>query len=444
MKHGILRVTSGFIFVLLIMSGCSKTDMQTATENVSATARSKAKFDDQLSNQVILDWNLAALEAQGGVTYLHALFSSRADAMMHIAMHDALNAIIPVYEQYAYHNSSGDGADPVLAAAQAAYTVLGALYPAAQPTLDNLRQKYLAMTPDGAAEQKALMVGEAAGMAILTLRQNDGATQDPVGPMAVSDVPGVYNTVPPFTFVFGEFWKNMEPFSLESPDQFRSSPPPALTSMEYAKDFNEIKELGGTTSTIRTPDQSFYAAFWYEYVEIGWNRIARIVAVDQDLGLWSSARLFALMNMAITDSYTAGWDAKFYYNFWRPYTAIRAAALDGNPRTAPDATWESFLPTPPVPDYPSTHSVGANAAATVLTMLTKGNMAFTTSSSTAVPMYATRSFRNFKQAADENADSRVVAGIHFRFATEAGQDLGDAIGKWTVRNYLEPIKKNFE
>lgn len=198
------------------------------------------------------------------------------------------------------------------------------------------------------------------------------------------------------------------------------------------------------TSTIRTEDQSFYARFWYEYVEIGWNRIARIVASDQDLGLWSSARLFALMNMAVADAYIAGWDSKFYYNFWRPYTAIHAAALDGNPLTVPDATWESFLPTPPVPDYPSTHSVGANAAATVLSLLTKGNNTFTTTSSTALTAGATRTFRNFKQAADENADSRVVAGIHFRFATQAGQELGDDIGKWTVKNQLEPLKGNIQ
>lgn len=206
MKHGTLRLSSGFFFVILIMSACSKTDLQKNIDNDSSKAKPMAKFDDALSNQVILDWNLAALEAEGGVTYLHALFASRTNTMMHIAMHDALNAIVPVYEQYAYH-ANGEGADPVLAAAQAAYTVLLNIYPTAKPMLDNLLQKYLALTPDGPAEQKAIMTGEAAGMAIVALRQNDGSSQDPVGPMAVSDVPGVYNTVPP---VYVCFWRILE------------------------------------------------------------------------------------------------------------------------------------------------------------------------------------------------------------------------------------------
>lgn len=359
--------------------------------------------------------------------------------MMHIAMHDALNAIIPVYEQYAYHGRM-EGAEPVMAAAQAAYTVLLSIYPEAKPALDNLLNTYLSMTPDGIAEQKAIQAGQEAGLAIVNRRQNDGSSQNPIGPMAVSTVPGVYNTVPPFTFVFAEFWKTMEPFSLKSPDQFRADPPPALTSMQYTKDFNEVKAVGGVNSTIRTQDQSFYAQFWYEFVEIGWNRIARSVVLSHDMGLWSAARLFALLNMAIADSYTAGWDSKYFYNFWRPYTAIHAAALDGNRRTEPDATWESFLLTPPIPDYPSTHSTGGSAAATVLTLLTKGNTAFTTTSSTSVPAGASRSFQSFKQAADENADSRVIAGIHFRTATNVGLATGIDIGRWTVKNYLSPLK----
>ena len=146
----------------------------------------------------------------------------------------------------------------------------------------------------------------------------------------------------------------------------------------------------------------------------------------------------ALVNMALADSYTAGWDSKFFYNHWRPYTAIRHAENDGNPQTAASADWEPLMPTPPVHDYPSTHSALGNAAATVLASLLGNETPFTMTSNTAQPSGSTRSFRSFHEAADENADSRVMAGIHFRFACEAGQTLGNKVGKWTVENHLRP------
>jgi hypothetical protein len=371
MKQNSQKWLSLLMVIAVTTLSCTKSDTSRINAGGLSNAKLKSQFNDVLSNQVIIDWNLAALSAEGGVTYGNPTISSRTDAMMHIAMHDALNAIIPLYEQYTY-NKELSGADPILAAAQAAHTVLVSIYPDAQSMLDNLLATYLSATPGGTAKQLAIEVGTEAGNAILSLRQNDGAFQNPVGDAAVSSIPGVYNTVPPFTFVFAEFWKNMQPFSLQSVSQFRSDPQPALTSMEYAKDFNEIKAVGGVTSTSRTADQSFYAQFWYEFVELGWNRIARILTMEKEMPLLETARLFALMNMAIADSYIAGADSKFFYNFWRPYTAIHEANLDGNDRTAEDDTWVSFLLTPPVPDYPSTHSVGGNAAATVLALLTKG------------------------------------------------------------------------
>jgi hypothetical protein len=144
--------------------------------------------------------------------------------------------------------------------------------------------------------------------------------------------------------------------------------------------------------------------------------------------------------MALADSYIAGWDSKFHYNFWRPYTAIRAAETDGNPYTAADAQWESIMPTPPVQDYPSTHSTLGQAAATVLTGLLGDNVTFTMTSTTSDPLEATRTFNSFNQAAAENAESRVLAGIHFRFSCDKGLELGDKIGKYTVEQHLKPVK----
>ena len=132
---------------------------------------------------------------------------------------------------------------------------------------------------------------------------------------------------------------------------------PALTSKEYAEDFNEVKRIGAKESSTRTAEQTFIAKFWYEFSEIGWNRVTVTAVRDANLDLVTTARLFALVNMGLADSYTAGWDSKFYHNFWRPYTAIRAASRDNNDQTSEEAAWEPLMNTPPVHDYPSTHSV---------------------------------------------------------------------------------------
>ena len=137
------------------------------------------------------------------------------------------------------------------------------------------------------------------------------------------------------------------------------------SSAEYTAAFNEVQSKGAVDSTLRTTDEATYAKFWYEFSERGWNRVTNVVAKQEGLGLYATARLFALVNIALADSYIAGWDSKFHYDFWRPVTAIRAADSDGNPQTAQVAEWTSFLPTPPVQDYPSTHSVLGAAAAEV-------------------------------------------------------------------------------
>ena len=246
--------------------------------------------------------------------------------------------------------------------------------------------------------------------------------------------------MPPFNFLFAPQWEHLKLFGLERKDQFRSAAPPVLNSPIYTNGYNEVKQVGKLHSNVRTPDATAYAKFWYEFSEAGWNRVARIVAVSKKMNLYEAARLLALVDMALADAYTAGWDSKIHYNFWRPYTAIRAAANDNNDATEADAGWESSEPTPPVQDYPSTHSALGNAAAAVLIRLVGDQTSFTMSSPTANPAGGSRSFTSFSQAANENADSRVQAGIHFRFSCEAGQSMGNKVGNWIVDNYLKPLR----
>lgn len=395
---------------------------------------------DKLPDDIIIQWNLLAFDAEGGADYAHGLLSARSNAMVHIAMHDALNAIHPMYEYYVYGPKRKINGDPIVSAAVAAHTVLVSIYPESKSSLDEALAGNLASVPDGEMKENGMNVGLASGKAILALRANDDPFRDPIGMVPVSTVPGVYNAVPPTEFVFAEFWKDMKPFLFNKSDELRAGPPPALQSNEYLESYNEIKVVGELNSTMRTADQSAAAKWWYELSEKGWNRVARTLSEEHEPDLYTSARLFALMNMALSDSYVLGWDTKFFYNFWRPYTAIRAAASDGNDKTIPDPNWLSSEPTPPVQDYPSTHSTLANASATVLEKFFGHHASFAMTSTSGVPASLVRSFSSVREAANENASSRVYAGIHFRFSCLAGQQMGDKIGKKAVNHYLKPLK----
>jgi hypothetical protein len=410
----------------LTLSACSKdSDKDRPVSKLAATA--------------VLQWNEVAYNAFGGPAYQHSLMASRINAMVQLAVHDALNGIEEKYQRYAFFGTDKK-ADPTAAAAAAAYNVLLAETPDRKSFLDSTYAMTLQGVQNGDAKNRGIALGKSAAQAVLAKRANDGAVADPVNPVPPSTQPGVYQAVPPFNFAFALHWQNVRPFSLQTKNQFRPTPFPALNSAAYAEAFNEVKAVGKSNSTVRTPEQTLYSKFWYEFSEAGWNRVARTVIESKKLNMLDAARLLALVDMALADAYIAGWDAKIHYNFWRPYTAIRSAATDGNDATAADATWEPAEPTPPIHDYPSTHSALGKAAATVMAELLGDATAFTMTSPTVVPAGATRSFTSFSQAANENADSRVRAGIHFRFSCEAGKSLGEEIGKWTVRNHLQPIK----
>jgi hypothetical protein len=389
------------------------------------------------SNQVILDWNQMTLATMYGPTY-DPMIGARIYAMVHIAMHDALNAVAPVYQTYALQ-AQDQQAEPIAAAAAAAHGVLAASFPAKQAMLDSALTQSLSEVAEGTAKTRGIELGKQAAQIVMALRQNDGAFQNPIHEINPPQEPGVYQPIPPVTFVYGPFWATMQPFGLERPEQFRSAPHPVINSKAYTDDFNEVKSRGDVNSQTRTADQTAYAKFWYEFSEIGWNRVAYTAVSGKKLDILSTARLFALVNIAMVDSYIAGWDAKFHYDFWRPFTAIRAAATDGNDQTEADASWEPLMPTPPVQDYPSTHSALGNAAATVLANVLGDKTRFTMTSTTAEPAGYTRSFQSFSQAALENADSRVMAGIHFRFACNAGLEMGRKVGRWATDNHLRPL-----
>ena len=388
-------------------------------------------------DELVIDWNATAYQViKGADGYADPLNASRALAMMHLAMHDAVNAVKPRYARYT-DSERDTAADPAVAAVTAAHDVLAALYPKQSVLLKAALDKSLVDAGGSAAAARGHALGKRVAAAVLQKRADDGSGA--TVSYQQGSKPGEYRFTPGFDFVAHPQWRAIGPFALKSVDQFRSAPPPALNSAQYAAEFNEVKTVGAKDSSKRTRDQTHYAAFWYEFSDIGWNRIARVVARDHAQDLWQRARTFALVNAVLADSYIAGWDSKFHYNFWRPVTAIHLADADGNPQTAPDASFEPLLTTPPVQDYPSTHSVLGAAAATVLADAFGDRIRFTLSSTSAMPANPTREFRSFSEAARENADSRVRAGLHFRSATTAGLKLGEDIGRFAVRNSLAPL-----
>lgn len=430
MKYLTKILTAG-LFTFGLFVACDKND------EPSGPVEDPKQDLSAYSHEVVTGWNQIALDAMGGPTYAFPLVNSRINAMMHIALHDAINSITPVYETYAYSGKYPD-ADPIAAAASAAHTVLRAHFPDQHAMLDTKLHDYLSKVKVGKAKTQGVELGKYAAAAILDLRENDGAFADPIGDNVPSSVPGVYQATEPFNFVYAEFWKDMQPFSMQNPEQFRSEAYPPLNSQDYADEYEEVKRIGEKDNAHRTDDEAFTGKFWYELSEMGWNKIARIVASKEQMDLPTAARMFALLDIAMADAYIAGWDSKYHYSFWRPITAIHAAD-DGNPATLSDPGWEPSEPTPPVADYPSTHSALGNAAATVLTHVLGNEVGFTMKSSTAVPNIA-RSFNSFHQAADENANSRVLAGIHFRSACEAGQKMGNEVADWTINSRLKPLK----
>jgi hypothetical protein len=386
------------------------------------------------SAEVVRTWHvLAAAQPTNPVR------QSRVLAMVHAAMHDAVNGAVPVYETYASWLSDGQ-ANPEAAAAAAAHRVLANLFPANLAAFDAQLVSSLAGIPDGAAEDAGVALGSAVGQFIVDFRAGDGMDQpDPFNP---EPGPGIWEPTPPaFLAAIEPQMQNVTPFTIRGRDQFEVEPPPGLLTDEYALDYQEVKAAGHDTSTIRSQDQTHAAHFWFEASNLGWSRIAAIHTVQNGTSLHDTARLFALLNMAMADGYIAGFYWKRTHALWRPITAIRKGDTDGNPETDPDSMWNSLRPTPPSAEYPSTHAVLGTAAARILRHVTGSDrFAFCMVSGSSVPAGSARCFKRFSEAAADNADSRVYLGYHFRFATTAGMRLGQRIGRVAVSQHLRPLR----
>ncbi len=382
---------------------------------------------------VITDWNAKA-EAIGIEKKLGPPPNARGMAMMHLAMFEAVNAVTHRYESYGLKLPADAGVSPEAAAAAAAHGVLVKLFPDQQAGLDSTLKASLDQVPDGDAKAKGIELGRQAAAGVVALRADDGiSATETYRPVTTA---GAYIPTPiPISSTIGK----LTPWAMSMGDQFRPAPPPALTSPTWTADVNEIREVGALASTRRTADQTEAARFWSATGPHCWQPITRQLAAAKKLDLSDSARLFALVALATSDSFIAVFDAKFHYNLWRPVTAIRNADIAGNAATPREASWLPLIETPMHPEYPCAHCISSGAAAGVMQRVLGNDLPEMSMTSPALPA-VTRRFATLKAYSDEVSNARVWGGIHYRFSTVVGQDMGDKIAELTVNTKLLPAK----
>ena len=383
---------------------------------------------------VVTDWNVLtnALVANdvGNNPKLRTL------AMVHVAMSDAINTVQNRYSRVVAMLPAAPNASAEAAAATAARQILTQIYPEQKAKTEETYAASLKAIADGTAKTEGIKLGMEVAAAVQTDRANDGTNvPDTYRPHAA---PGAYvPTTPPLW----EQYARAKPWVLKSADQFRPGPPPALSSAEWAREYNEVKSLGGTKSTARTAEQSEAVKFWGN-VNFGpaWQAAARELATKNEMSLADCARLFALLNMGLANAYILNWDAKYTYNFWRPVTAIRNGDQDGNDATERDAAWTSFNPTPMHPEYPSQATYNAVTAVAVLESVFGPLKAIPFTATDVRDAKRTRQFASLTEMAEEQKNVRVWGGVHYWFAIRASEGVAPKAAAYLIENTLKPVR----
>ena len=383
----------------------------------------------------VTDWNQTAIEVMKVANSAGNPWS-RTLAMVHVAMSDAINAVQNRYTRAVAMGPAVAGASAEAAAATAARHILPQLYPNQKALIEEAYAASLQAVPDGAAKHAGVALGEQVAKAVQADRAEDGTTApDTYRPYTT---PGVWVPTTPPLF---EQYARAKPWGLKSADQFRPGPPPPLSSALYARDYNETKTLGGSTSTARTPEQTAAVKFWTQ-VNIGpaWQAAARQLSAAKGLPLAENARLFALLNMGTANTFINDWDAKFTYNFWRPVTAIRNGDRDDNDTTERDPSWTPLNATPMHPEYPSQAAIVAGVAVGVLEAVFGPQPPIPFMATDLLDPKLTRQFTTIAQLAEEHKEVRIWGGIHFRNSLEVGYDMGKKIAAYLVDTVITPTR----
>lgn len=388
----------------------------------------------------VLDWSaqmMAAIRQDNtGPTV-----STRNLAILNIATYDAVNSITRTHQPYRFLLEAAPDTSIEAAVIAAGRQVMLALYPSYRAHTEELYETQVAALPATPQVTAGLALGRETALRVLALRAADGSTTDV--PYIPSNAPGQWQRTPPFYRPpLTPQWRYVTPFCLSELEPFLPLPPPPLDSEAYARDFNEVKLLGEKNSPVRTEEQSLIAVYWSDFSYTAmppghWHEIAATIARDRNTSVPDTARLFALLGLAQADAAIICWEAKYRWNLWRPVTAIRRAAEDGNPDTDPDPTWDHYLVSPPFPAYTSGHSTFSGASADILTFFYGTDAITFTTRSDSVPGVF-RVYHSLAACADEVGMSRIYGGIHFMFDNTEGKRTGASVARYVAANFLLP------
>jgi hypothetical protein len=387
----------------------------------------------------VTDWNRQLLESLRA-TNASPPVATRAAAIVHVAIFDAVNGIERRYPPIHVQPDAGQSASRRAAAVQAAYATMTRLFPTRQVVLSALQQVSLEAIAGTQSDRRMASIeagiqwGQKVADAVWQRSSSDGLSVP--APQFLGGLnTGQWRPTPPDSAPGAGFqFASMTPWVIPSPSHFRPDGPPPLNSDRYTADFNEVKEKGTASSDARTADETLSAFFWASTTpSYLWNTVATTLGARRRISLSENARLLALLNVAMADATISCWDAKYVYEFWRPVTAIPLAAEDGNPATAEEANWTPLIATPAHPEYPSGHSCNSAAGAAVLSTYFGEYSQFDLRSE--VMFGITRSFRSFSAALDDVKDARIFGGMHFRSACEAGQQIGIQVASYVMKHF---------
>jgi hypothetical protein len=395
----------------------------------------------------VIDWNAIAVTTALNADQTIAPGSNTSGgtslylAYTHLAIYDAVNAIDHRFEPYGAEIPAPAGASTDAAVISAAYNTLVFYFPDQSASLTTQYTAALAVIPNGQAKDDGVLVGKASANSIIAMRAGDGRGAQV--PYLFPSVPtaGVWIPTPPAHLLPLTPWAGqMVPFTMSSASQFLpDEPPPALTSTQWADEYNQVKTLGAVNSTVRTAQQTEIALFWTEQTSKQYARAFRALAAGRALNTSDTARLFAMVWTAVADSFIGCYNAKYHFSFWRPVTAIQNGGMDGNSATVPDSTWMPLGTTPNHPEYPAGHACLTGAVAGIL----KGffgtpNVNFVISSTFFNPARV-HTFNSTKDLEREVEEARIYAGFHYHHSVQQGVLLGQHVARHVFTNFFQPV-----
>ncbi|GMU65603.1 MAG: haloperoxidase [Acidobacteriota bacterium] len=382
---------------------------------------------------VVLDWNELALAQVVAAGQLPP-DGSRTMALVHVAMFDAVDAVDRRYLPYEFDERATGDVSAEAAAASAAHAILAGLFPDRRATVDGALAASLAALPDDARRRAGVALGEAVAARCLELRAGDGsAAPERYRPWAA---PGGYV---PTAIPVSSPWGAVRPWFLASGDELRPAAPPELAGDAWARDYEEVRRLGRRSGSARTDFETESARFWIVTGPAAWNPVVRALAASAPARLIDRARLFALVNLAAADAFVAVFDAKYTYGFWRPITAIRNGAVDGNDATGPEPGWLPLVDTPMHPEYPCAHCITAAAVARVLEAEFGAAEVPSIEMTSPTTPGVTHRWTRLSDYVSEVSNARVCGGIHYRTSTQVGEAMGRRIGELALARVLTPL-----